>query len=52
MDPMIIKTLPVFHAFTGCDTVSALILEEEEKWQLETHGKCFLMQAKRLKISF
>lgn len=23
MDPMIIKTLLVFHAFTGCDTVSA-----------------------------
>ena len=23
MDPIVCKTLPVFHAFTGCDTVSA-----------------------------
>jgi len=23
MDPLVCKTLPIFHAFTGCDTVSA-----------------------------
>ena len=50
MDPMVIKTLPVFHAFTGCDTVS--VFGGRGKRQFGSHGKCFLMQAKLLKIFF
>ena len=48
MDPIVIKTLPVFHAFTGCDTVSAF--GGRGKKQFGSHGKFFLMQAKLLKM--
>ena len=51
IDPVVCKTLPVFYASIGCDT-SFQHLEEEEKRQTGIHGKCFLMLAKHLKVSF
>ena len=57
IDPMVIKTLSVFHGFTGCDTVSVFggrgrrQFGSHGKYFL-MHGKYFLMQAKLLKIFF
>ena len=50
MDPRICATLPVFHALTGCDTVSAF--SGRGKIMHGIHGTFFPKSLKHLKTSF